>query len=320
MRYWRLILGFAFVLIGLWVIVGEQLSGASGDAVVNAEVATLRTPISGTLEVLPRPLGAALSTGEELAAVNNSRAVETRSDDLALELRLAEAEAARLKTLIESLAAQQEVLRERLDGVPERLTEAGLTDRRAAEAHALMPRFDDLELRTSEARASLDASLARADALESRLEDAQVAAGRLRGVVLTSPVRGILWERLAVDGEFVTEGQEIVRIVDCSSAVVTLSATESVYNRLEIGDGAQFRLGGESELLDARVTRLVGAGARSIYGSLAVAPSAPELRRFSVTLSVPALQDDPDFACLIGRTGRAFFETRPLDSLRQLLQ
>jgi hypothetical protein len=49
-----------------------------------------------------------------------------------------------------------------------------------------------------------------------------------------------------------------------------------------------------------------------------VAPSARHLERFDVAVAVPGLQEDPELACAIGRTGRVFFDARPLDWLRGL--
>ena len=102
--------------------------------------------------------------------------------------------------------------------------------------------------------------------------------------------------------------------------MVTLSVTESVFNGLTIGGSAKFRLGGASDIYDATIGRLAGSGAETIYRDMAVAPSQRHLERFDVTLIVPALRDAGPEGCLIGRTGRAFFDTRPQDWLRSLLR
>ena len=38
MRFTRLIIGFLIIVVALLIIAGEQLSGASGDAVINARI------------------------------------------------------------------------------------------------------------------------------------------------------------------------------------------------------------------------------------------------------------------------------------------
>jgi hypothetical protein len=124
---------------------------------------------------------------------------------------------------------------------------------------------------------------------------------------------------VATDGEDVVAGQPLLRLVDCRSSVVTLSVTESVYNRLAVGDPARFRLDGHDRVFDATVLRLAGSGAREVYEGLAVAPSRRHLERFDAALSVPGLRAHPGLGCAVGRTGRAFFDERPLDRLRALL-
>ena len=54
-----------------------------------------------------------------------------------------------------------------------------------------------------------------------------------------------MWEVLTAPGELVVRGQDLVRLLDCSGVVVTAAVSESVYNRLHIGQSATFRLRGE---------------------------------------------------------------------------
>jgi len=129
-------------------------------------------------------------------------------------------------------------------------------------------------------------------------------------------VDGLIWEVLAADGEQIQRGDPVLHLVDCSSTMVSLSVSESVYNTLEPGQVAGFRATGASRVLDATVSRLAGAGAATVYRSLAVAPSQKHLERYDVTLLVNGLRDLPELSCAIGRTGRVFFDRRPLDLLR----
>ena len=50
MKFTRLVLGSAIVIAALWLIIGEQISGVSSNAVVNARLVTLRAPVAGTLD------------------------------------------------------------------------------------------------------------------------------------------------------------------------------------------------------------------------------------------------------------------------------
>lgn len=124
---------------------------------------------------------------------------------------------------------------------------------------------------------------------------------------------------VAGQGEYVRKGQDVIRIVDCTSTVVTASVRESVYNRLKLGDAAQLRLLGVSRTFQGTVTRLAGSGAQSIYRSLAIGPSEEHLKRFDVTLVFPELNKNSELACSIGRTGRVIFSAGPLQFWRNWL-
>ena len=163
----------------------------------------------------------------------------------------------------------------------------------------------------AEAEATLAAFAARENAERRRVN-------RFGGAGLVAPVDGIFWEVLAADGETVQRGDPVARLLDCGSTMVTLSVTEAVYNRLSVGDPAVFRPRGQRDTFDGTVERLAGAGAATIYRNLAIAPSQRHLERHDVTLSVPGLRADPELGCAVGRTGRVFFDARPLDRLRAL--
>lgn len=179
-------------------------------------------------------------------------------------------------------------------------------------------RISELEVRKAEIEANGKAQLANLEALESRIRVERLRVNRLTSTTLEANVTGLVWDYLAVTGEVVLPGQSLLRLVDCNSAIVTLSVTERVYNGITLGSSAAFRMNGSSRILQGTVTRVAGAGAASIYENLAIAPSERHLARFDVTLDVPALREDSGLRCLIGRTGRVFFEERPLDWLRRL--
>jgi hypothetical protein len=72
-------------------------------------------------------------------------------------------------------------------------------------------------------------------------------------------------------------------------------------------------------LYDGTITRIAGAGAETIYRNLAVAPSIRHLERYDIALLVPELRENTELRCTVGQTGRVFFDTRPLDRMRSLL-
>ena len=390
----RILIGLLVVFAALWVVVGEQMAGASADATVNAPVVTLRAHTAGVLTLAERSLGARVEAGEALAHVEDALVDRVRLDDLGMERAFAAAATAGTRAALEELRAlvgaleargarydlgRLEELETRLDHARRRLAilerggaealarlgAAGDEDRRRLDAvdrdgdlSARLPseprvaalvldhareRVAVLEVALAAARdgvylgdgyndapvsrqrltdlteaiAGLGATLAeqeaREAALEERLSRERVRVNALRGGEIATPVDGMLWEVLQADGVNVQRGDPILRVVDCSRTMVTLSVTERVFNDLSVGQGATFRLSGGA-VHDATVARLAGAGAATVYGQLAVAPSQKHLERYDVALLVPSLTEAE--GCGIGRTGRAFFDRRPLDLLR----
>ncbi|MEW9806547.1 HlyD family secretion protein [Mesorhizobium marinum] len=345
MRFVRLIVGFLVIAIALFLIAGEQLSGASADAVVNAQTTTVRSPISGTLSLESRTLGSRVMAGETLGSVDTPADDDVRLNDLLLDRANVGAEVGRLNATIARHEAAVAMLQSRTDlyrtwrireleaalGAEPRtgtdaVAEIALEAAREGtflgdgynDAPASEQRLWDLSVRLEEMRAQLDAEKLRAGNLEKRIDEERLRKNRLDLAQLKANVDGSVWEILATDGETVQRGQDVLRLVDCASTIVTLSVAESTYNRLRPGDSAMFRFNGDGRSFQGTITRLAGAGAATIYRQLAVAPSGRHLERFDVALLVPALRQDPDLACGIGRSGRAFFEARPFDFLRRI--
>lgn len=179
-------------------------------------------------------------------------------------------------------------------------------------------RVSELEVARDQLQASAAAQVTVLEALDLRIRAEQVRVNRLNSASLQANVSGLIWDYLAISGETVQRGQDLLRLVDCQSTIVTLSVTERVYNQITLGSTAQFRMNGSDRLLPGLVTRVAGSGASTVYQNLAIAPSERHLERFDVTLDVPALRREPELRCLIGRTGRVFFEERPLDWLRRM--
>jgi multidrug resistance efflux pump len=175
----------------------------------------------------------------------------------------------------------------------------------------------NLDARLAEHRGVLAEVEARQAAVAARISDERLRVNRLASAQVVTPVSGLIWELRSATGENVQRGDELLKMVDCASVLVTLSVTESIYNDLTLGDRAVFRLQGDRRLFEGTIARLAGSGAETVYRNLAVAPSQKHLQRFDVALAVPSLADDPELSCAIGRTGRAFFDTRPLDWLRR---
>ncbi len=180
-------------------------------------------------------------------------------------------------------------------------------------------RARELAARLAELRTDIDERRRRIELLRSQIDDERVRAARFKEARINAPTPSILWELVAGPGEYVRRAQDVARLVDCTTTMVTATVRESLYNRLRVGDRVQFRLLGTNEVFPGTVSRLAGSGAESIYRSLAIGPSAEQLKRFDVALVVPSLGSSPELACAVGRTGRVVFASRPLDFIRQVM-
>ena len=303
MRFGRLFLGLAVILLALWVIIGEQITGVSSDAVVNARLSTVRAPIAGTLDMPMRPFGMSIRADDELATLNDPLADKVRYNDLRMERAFAAAEVERL---VAFGADQVPADAEQINSDPEVLANrAPRTNTRVGNS--------ELDVFLTEARSRLEA-------IDVRLVDEDARLALLSNASLTAPSDGLLWEILADDGEVVQRGQDILKLMLCDTALVTLSVPVNVYNRVRVGQSAKFRLDGTEALYDGTITRIAGSGAETIYRNLAVAPSIKHLERYDIALLVPELRENSTLRCTVGQTGRVFFEARPLDRMRDLLK
>jgi multidrug resistance efflux pump len=394
---WLLIaFGLLFSIVGLYVILGEQFSGTSADAVINAQVLILRAPIDGQLTLASHKLGARVDAKENLANLLDPRPDDTRLIDLQhtesqldielqklkvrtadlqtaragyqkqadtylagrvgqIEARIAEAnstmEAAQAK-LRESDAAFRRSSELGRNGFQSQadlnrsrsVFEVGTQDVRAAQdrirylsveleaarqgtslgdatndAPYSQQRIQEIGLQLAETAADIEQRTRMLNSIHKQIAEERLRLGRFTEARIDAPVPGILWEIMSGGGEYVRKAQDVLRIVDCTSTIVTASVRESVYNRLRVGEQAQFRLLSNSQTYQGTVARLAGSGAQSIYRSLAIGPSDEHLKRFDVTLIVPKLNADPQLSCAVGRTGRVTFSAGPLQFWRQWL-
>ena len=113
MKLARLLIGGAVILGALWILIGEQMAGASADAVINARVVTLRSHVAGHLDLKPRALGSRVAKGEVLGAIDDPLADRLRLDDLRMERAFQAAIAARVEARLTAERGRLETLEAR---------------------------------------------------------------------------------------------------------------------------------------------------------------------------------------------------------------
>lgn len=119
-----------------------------------------------------------------------------------------------------------------------------------------------------------------------------------------APSSGTVWELLTAPGEQVQRGQDLMRLLDCTSALITAVVSETVYNGLKIGSAATFRLRNSDAAMPGRVVNLTGVA--SAAANYAIPPSSLRKEPYRVVVEVPSLANAGQ-SCNLGRTGQVVF-------------
>lgn len=264
------ILALLAVVFALYIIVGEQLVGSSGDAFVNTRLAAVRSSQNGTLQLTVPPVGARVRQGEVLGSV--------------------------VGAVIE-------------DG-PLQGLERGL-----AETDADVATLERFATDTSVTPLERERAAARAGALRTLLDGRRAAVATRATSVLRSPVSGIMWSVRTNSAEYVPEAEVLLSVADCTGAFIHASVDQRLFNRLRVGDAAQFRFHG-GDTIDVTVAMLAGTGPRTLLETLAITPTQRQLEGYAVMLSAPSLSGASD--CPVGRTGRVIFSQGPFAMIGEL--
>jgi multidrug resistance efflux pump len=165
-------------------------------------------------------------------------------------------------------------------------------------------RAQDMRLRVGDLAAALEVRDAEIKRLRVDVADEAARYQNRSDVEVALPVSGRVWEMLTAPGEHVSRGQDLIRLLDCSSAVVSANVSESVYNRLQVGSPVTFRPSSGGEDYAGTIVNLTGiAGAPANF---AILPSTLLKEAYHVTVAVPGIAEGD--ACGVGRTGRVIFE------------
>ena len=135
-----------------------------------------------------------------------------------------------------------------------------------------MQRGDEMRQRVADLSSELAGLAAETKQLEAALATTRARYQAQSDVAMTLPVTGRIWEAMVSPGEQVRVGQDLARLIDCSTAVVTANVTESVYNRLSVGSSARFVPADGGSDLQGKVVNLTGRATAA--ANLAIEPAA----------------------------------------------
>ena len=163
----------------------------------------------------------------------------------------------------------------------------------------------EVALELADVRARLEGSKAELAVLMTRIDAETRRNEELSSASIRSTVNGRVWEILTAPGEHVNTGQDLMRLLDCGSAMVTASVSETTYQKLRIGQNATFQPRGGGKELHGRIVGLNGLAA--VSSNSAIQQSMLAREPYHVTLNFPGLTEGAE--CQIGRSGLVKFDT-----------
>ena len=268
--------------------------------------------------------------------------LEARQDELAAELAAAQAKNLEAKTSLDRLimlankgwlpkARLDQVYRdssiaEKLEAAAQKRLEAAGVELAAAQRGVFvggstdhlryMQRLDQLEQQVHNLTETLAAHDRRIMRFNSELSTEEARHMVLAAGDVIAPAQGSVWEILAAPEEQVHRGQDLLRVLDCRTVVVTAIVGEATYKRLRVGSPARFQPRDGREDLAGTIIRLSDAPAA--LSNLAIQPSVPARGSYHVTVAVPKLAQDG--GCMVGRTGRVVLHGDPMDAVAATAQ
>lgn len=331
-RIVKSLLGLLILAFVVWEPARQLFQTASVEAVVNARLVTLRSPIDGFVSAgAGAPgTGAHVTAGATLLQIGNERADRSVLDAANRALSASLDERWQMTGELDALRRQQAELEQQVAAFREAridMLKAELAvDPPPANAAAIAieidalsrgvfvgegyndkpssaQRLDQLGVQIAVLETQLAANIAGQARLAAAVADEQARYDQLSTASIVAPATGRVWEMLTAPGEQVAAGQDLLRMLDCSQPIVTAAVSEAVYNRLSIGMPATFtfREGGEPH--PGEVVSLTGFAMAP--ANLAIAPSALRAEPYRVTILVPSIAGSDN--CAIGRTGRVVF-------------
>jgi biotin carboxyl carrier protein len=209
----------------------------------------------------------------------------------------------------EKLRHQQEIARQAVLAAGNRLAALSIELEAAREGTFLGDSYNDvpyslqrareLALQIAETRTELDEASAKGVALRTEIAEEQHRLEAHTRAKLTAPVDGNLWSVDAEPGEYVRKGQDIMTVLDCSSAVVTASVAARDYNELRLGDPVRFRVAGTERAYDGHIVRL---------GSSATFAIPPVVGEHQIVVALSDLAASGEDGCAVGRIGEVTFK------------
>lgn len=163
----------------------------------------------------------------------------------------------------------------------------------------------EVSLELSDVDARLTGTRVQLAALNDEIVKEKARQARISEADIHATVNGRVWEMLTAPGEHVNAGQDLMKLLDCGSAIVTASVSETTYERLAVGQAATFKPRDGGPELKGTVVGLNGLAA--VESNTAIQQNALAREPYHVSIRFPELSKT--FDCRVGRSGLVEFDT-----------
>lgn len=173
-----------------------------------------------------------------------------------------------------------------------------------------LPRLQEATLKLARLEGEQAAGLRRVKGLQSQLRTAERLYQQQSNIWLDAPIKGVVWQVQARNGDSLQPQQQVLRLINCASRWITTYVSESDLKRLRIGSRARIDLLGEDLDLRGQVD-LIRSGVGRVTGKDDETPPLPiNLARESqvrvrIDRDLPA---PPRKLCFVGYSARVIFQ------------
>ena len=171
-------------------------------------------------------------------------------------------------------------------------------------------RVDEVKLRLSQIKGDVAVKKAELAAANEQLAVEEKTLALVSENQVKVAQRSRVWKIQAASGEYVSRGQALFQLIDCTRPHLIAYLNERNYNRVRVGDTVTIRLAGRSNRFAGKVELLLG-GPENLLGPERAISLSPDLReRFGVAISSPELSAAAGPACEAGQNAAVEFMPR----------
>lgn len=294
----KLALALALIVYGVMLLAPRLIEITSSDAIVNAQVVTIRAPIAGTLSDGPRMPGAWIQQGAKLAVIENKQSESPVLADLNREIGI---QTSRLQTLETQYNSLDEALKKTL-----------AADNKKVELFVAQVPIQGMVF---EARQRLES-------LRKAVESETLRFEASKRAEVAAPLTGAIYRVFEVPGTQTAQHSPLFQMLDYKSVFADCSIHRDDIQYVSIGQKVQVKPLGSQRLFEGTVASVLGPS--SYRENVDYALGGPRMQgneyRVMVLLNADQLDLKTIQAVMLGTRATVYFgrRTRAFDWLLTL--